>query len=69
MEQEAPKHWLEWVDDHWNQMEPERLRIGLMRMVVYADDHGLYYWDGETKRPFREKIVDFVKRKAREKSE
>ena len=65
MTREGPQQWLDWVDDNWTRLGPERLRIGLRRMVVYADEKGLYYLSGEEKRPFSEKIVKFVEQKMR----
>ncbi len=62
MAREGPQQWLDWVEENWKRLGHERLRIGLSRMVVYADGKGLYYLDGNTKRPFSKKIVSLVVR-------
>lgn len=68
LQREAPERWLQWVDQNWHSLGHQRLTIGLKRMVVYADQHGLYYINEEgEKRPFREKVVAFVRSKASKK--
>ncbi len=62
MTREGPQEWLDWVEANWVRLGHERLRVGLSRMVVYAGKKGLYYLDGDTKRPFSEKIVSLVLR-------